>query len=160
MLSAGISSSLWLCSERAIWPLSVTVCSTSPSEPAVSNSSRCSFVGIVFHCMMTAAPRHRRTCSSIFATALLSSRSPRASSSGKHVCRTDHFVEIIRQPVLVLRQQALAFHRSLDFANFARDVSIFDSFSTFCHFRPKLLCREHGISLHGMGRTLLRSALP
>jgi len=53
---------------------------TSPREPAVSKSPRCSFVGIVFHCIMTAAPRHRRICSSISVTALLSSRFPTASS--------------------------------------------------------------------------------
>jgi hypothetical protein len=37
----------------------------------------------------------------------------------------DHFVEIIRQPVLVLGQRAEAFHRPLEIADFARDVSIF-----------------------------------
>src|SRR5260370_21184959 len=80
---------------------------------------------------------------------------------GKHVLRTDHFVEIIRQPVFVLRQQAVAFHRSLDFADFTWDVSIFDCFSAFCHFRPKLLCREHGNlpSWHGPNALALGGAV-
>lgn len=33
-------------------------------ELALSKSSRCSFCGSVFHCMISAAPRHRSTCSS------------------------------------------------------------------------------------------------
>src|SRR6266480_4500568 len=143
MLSAGISSSLWLCRKRAIWPLSVTVCSTSPSEPAVSKSSRCSFVGIVFHCMMTAAPRHRSMLLD-FCDSLAVEPFTERLVLGKRDLRTKHFVEIIRQPVFVLGRQAVAFHQSLDFADFARDVSIFDCFSAFCQ-----LCREHGISLYG-----------
>jgi hypothetical protein len=62
--------------------------------------------------------------------------------------RTDYFVEIIRQPVFVLGQQAVAFHRSLDFADFARDVSIFNCFSAFCHFRPKLPTRDEARRLN------------
>src|SRR5581483_8967567 len=63
---------------------------------------------------------------------------------GKRALRTNHFVEIVRQPFLVLSQLAEAFHRSLEFADFVRNVGIFDCFSALCRFRPKVLCREHG----------------
>src|SRR4029077_11389980 len=43
--------------------------------PGVSKISRCSDVGKVFHCMMTAAPRHRKTCSSSAARAAPRDRS-------------------------------------------------------------------------------------
>ena len=41
------------------------------------------------------------------------------------VARTDHFIEIVRQPVLVLRQITETLLRTLKFANFAGDVRRF-----------------------------------
>src|SRR6185437_5038605 len=97
---AGFSLSLWSCRNRAICPLSSVVCRTSPSEPAVSNSSRCSFVGIVFYCMITAAEAAKDMLldlsDGVFIEAFSSWLVFRA--------RADHFVEIVRQPGLVLRE--------------------------------------------------------
>jgi hypothetical protein len=57
-------SFLCLCRNRAICPRSATVSHNFPTDPAVSKISRCSDVGKLFHCMMIAAPRQRKTCSS------------------------------------------------------------------------------------------------
>jgi hypothetical protein len=46
----------------------------SPIAPALSKSSRCSFRGKVPHCMIKAAPRHRRICSSSCARRSLAER--------------------------------------------------------------------------------------
>src|SRR5690348_12349330 len=58
-------SSLWLCRKRAICPLAAPPYNNrSRTELAASNGSFCSLVGKVFHCMMSAAPRRRRSCPS------------------------------------------------------------------------------------------------
>jgi len=56
--------SLCLCRKRAICPFSAPASSSSPTELALSKSSRRSFVGIVFQHMMTASPRRLRIRSS------------------------------------------------------------------------------------------------
>src|SRR5438105_2669589 len=81
IVSFGLSF-LCLCRNRAIFPLSAFVFGKSPMELALSNSSLWSLLGMLFHCMITAAPRQRRTCSSSAAnasptcSALLESTSP------------------------------------------------------------------------------------
>jgi len=40
----------------------------------------------------------------------------------RNLLRTDHFVEIIRQPVFVSSQMVEAFHRSFEFVDFTRIV--------------------------------------
>ena len=141
--SVELSSSLWSCRKRAICPLSSDVFSTSPSEPAVSKSSRWSFVGIVFHCMMTAAPRQRRICSSISATVFPVEGFSRGFVLRVEVSRTDYFVEIVRQPGLVLREFGEASLRTLQFTDFARNIGVFECFGAFRRFFSKLFGCEH-----------------
>jgi len=61
-----------------------------------------------------------------------------------NVLGTDDLVEIIRQSVLVFGQRSETFLRSLKFADFARNVSMFERFGGFCRFCAKLFSRKHG----------------
>ena len=60
-----------------------------------------------------------------------------------NVLGTDDLVEIIRQSVLVFGQRSETFLRSLKFADFARNIGVFEGFGGFYRFRAKFLCREH-----------------
>ena len=71
----------------------------------------------------------------------------------------DDLVEIVRQPILVFRQRTEALLRSLKFADFARNIGVFEGFGGFCRFRPKLLCREHGTLLPDTYRADFRSTV-
>src|SRR4029450_794752 len=71
----------------------------------------------------------------------------------------DDLVEIIRQPILVFRQRTEAFLRSLKFADFARNIGVFEGFCGFCRFRAKILCREHGALLPDTRRADFRSTV-
>ena len=55
----------------------------------------------------------------------------------------DDLVEIVRQPILVFRQRIEAFLRSLKFADFTRNIGMFERFGGLCRFGAKVLCREH-----------------
>jgi hypothetical protein len=69
------SSFLCLCRHRAICPLRAEVFKRSPMAPALSNNSLRNLAGRVFHCMISAAPRHRRTSSSSSASGAPTDRS-------------------------------------------------------------------------------------
>src|SRR5207245_1272239 len=91
--SVGVSllqppSFLCLCRNRAICPRSAAVSSNLPTDPAVSKTSRCSVVGKVFHCMMSAAPRHRRTYSA--------PRDGHGSKRARHCCDRPRGPALIR----------------------------------------------------------------
>ena len=143
MQLAGFSPSLWLCRKRAICPRNSAVCNTSPNELAVSNSSRCNLVGILFHRMMTAAPRQRKTCSSIAAIVLLSTCFSATLFCRSDVVRADDLVEIVRQPVFVICEQTEAVLRSLMFSDLARNDRISEQFGALRRFCPEFVCREH-----------------
>lgn len=55
---------LFLCRKRTICPRRHAASKRSPIAAALSKSSRWSFRGKVFHCMITAVPRNRKICSS------------------------------------------------------------------------------------------------
>ncbi|MGB7691688.1 MAG: hypothetical protein WBM12_02270, partial [Pseudolabrys sp.] len=57
--------------------------------------------------------------------------------------RTDYFVEIVRQPGLVLREFGEASLRTLQFMDFARNIGVFECFGAFRRFFSKLFGCEH-----------------
>jgi hypothetical protein len=59
------------------------------------------------------------------------------------VSRTDYFVEIVRQPGLVLREFAEASLRTLQFTDFARNIGVFECFGAFRRLFSKLFGYEH-----------------
>jgi hypothetical protein len=61
--------------------------------------------------------------------ALFASCSARAALSIRTFGRMNRFVEIDHQPFLVLRKQAEAPRRVLKFADFARNIRVFDQFA-------------------------------
>ncbi|MGE5772101.1 MAG: hypothetical protein ACM3Z4_08675, partial [Hyphomicrobiales bacterium] len=57
--------------------------------------------------------------------------------------RTDHFVETVCQPGLVLHEIGETSLRTLQFPDFARNIGVFECFSAFRRFFLKLLGGEH-----------------
>lgn len=143
--SAEFSSSLWSCRKRAICPLSSDVFSTSPNEPAVSKSSRWSFVGIVFHCMMMAAPRAAKNvllnlCNGIFVKTFPNGFVLRAiNGSFYRNCPPARVSFCARS--LKLRFERCKSRISLG------GIGVFECFGVFRRFCSKLLGCEHGTLL-------------
>jgi len=67
--------------------------------------------------------------------------------------RVDDLVEIVRQPILVVRQRFKARYRALKLADFARNNGTFQRLGGFCRLRTKLLCRRHWMFCLRFNRT-------
>ncbi len=61
------------------------------------------------------------------------------------ILRMNDLVEIVRQPILVLRQCSETVLRALKFADLARNIGMFEQFGAFCRFCAILFCLEHGM---------------
>src|SRR6185437_3033553 len=59
------------------------------------------------------------------------------------VLRTNNFVEIVREPLLILGQLGEVLYCLLKATDFARNLGTFKRFFAFRSFRTKLLCGEH-----------------
>jgi len=67
--------------------------------------------------------------------------------------RVDDLVEIVRQPILVVRQRFKARYRALKLADFAWNNGTFQRLGGFCRLRTKLLCRRHWMFCLRFNRT-------
>ena len=74
-------------------------------------------------------------------------------ANGRTARRVDDLVEIVRQPILVVRQRFKARYRALKLADFARNNGTFQRLGGFCRLRTKLLCRRHWMFCLRFNRT-------
>jgi hypothetical protein len=118
-----------------------------------------SFVGMVFHCMMTGAEAAKNVLLDLYDR--LAVEAPSSDVVLRNdVSRTNHFIEVVRQPVLVLRQITQALFRTSKFVNFAGNNSTLKRLSTLECFGAILVCREHEDSLSDTNRVVARSIAP
>jgi hypothetical protein len=95
-------------------------------HPALSKSSRWSFVGMVFHCMITATP-------SIEANALR--RRKRCVIHWRVAGRMQSFFQIVRQPFFIVGKQVEAALHSLEFVLFSGnigDIGVLGALAVLC----------------------------